>query len=290
MTDSISAIRENLFPAAHAAIVDWQRFPWHRDKSGKIQAHKANSSQALAIDVFGTIKMSLERDTVLGAVANACGLPPDGPWSVELEWTDEERLLGELRPTQVDVLAFGGRSLLVIECKFTESGGTCTQPKPLSGPNVGLRQCNGDYRPQVNPLNGIHARCALSGKGVKYWDLIPRVYDLDPESEYRPCPFKGENYQWMRNVVLAERLGMERAQLATVIAAFADAECFVTARKARRGLLGYRPAHGRQLIFPISFQAIIKLAKSVSDRPWDWESLNFWVERKIEEATKAMAH
>ncbi|SDN52490.1 hypothetical protein SAMN05216328_12878 [Ensifer sp. YR511] len=122
MTSDIEAVCENLFPASHGAIADWAAFPWHRDRTNRIQAHKVHSSQAIAIDVFGTLKMSTDRDRVFDAIAERAGVAPGGPWAVTLEWTDADRLLGEPRPTQVDALAVGSKAAFVIECKFTVSG------------------------------------------------------------------------------------------------------------------------------------------------------------------------
>jgi hypothetical protein len=99
MKPTFEAIKANLFPASHAAICDWNKFPWHRDRRGIIQTHKLESSQALAIDVFGTIKVSEERDRIQGALARECGVPSDGPWILKLEWTDVDGLLSEPRPT-----------------------------------------------------------------------------------------------------------------------------------------------------------------------------------------------
>jgi hypothetical protein len=126
---TLQAIKANLFPASHAAISNWDTFPWHK-YMGQIQADKPLSSQALAIDVFGTIKVSRERDYILGELAQRCGVPSDGPWTLELEWTDPDNLLRESRPTQIDALAFGRRAILVVECKFTEAGGSCSQVRP----------------------------------------------------------------------------------------------------------------------------------------------------------------
>jgi len=82
MNSTIDAIKANLFPPAHSAIDDWTNFPWDRHQT--IQAYKVESSQALAIDVFGTIKVSPERDRILGALARMCGVPDDGPWTLAL--------------------------------------------------------------------------------------------------------------------------------------------------------------------------------------------------------------
>jgi hypothetical protein len=164
MQPDLEAIRANLFAASHAAIPDWNAFPWHR-VHGAIQTHKVQSSQALAIDVFGTIKVSPDRHRLLGSLAQKCGLSDDGPWEIELEWIDQERLLGEPRATQIDAIAFGKRALLVVECKFTEPGGRCTQPDAISrGTHKGSRQCSGNYVTQTNPVNDVVARCALTGK------------------------------------------------------------------------------------------------------------------------------
>jgi hypothetical protein len=105
MEPTFENIKANLFPACHAAIDDWTKFPWHRDGLGVIQTHKVESSQALAIDVFGTIKVSKERDRILANLAQQCGVSDDGPWTLKLEWNDPHNLLHEPRPTQLDAIA-----------------------------------------------------------------------------------------------------------------------------------------------------------------------------------------
>lgn len=286
METTFKAIQENLFFGSHAAIEDWDRFPWHRDRFGAVQTHKMESSQALAIDVFGTIKVSPESNRILSALAGICGVPDNGPWKLELEWTDPENLLHERRPTQVDAIAFGGDVLLVIECKFTEVGGGCSQPIPVvKGHHAGQRQCNGDYAVQTNPVNGAEGRCSLTGKGIRYWDIIPEIFGLNAERDYCPCPFKGGAYQWMRSVILADRLAAARDISAAVIAAYADADSLPTAKEARSGRLGFAPVSGDQLVIPISYRSIIAIARSVSDNPTEWDELARWVERKIKAVT-----
>jgi hypothetical protein len=207
MEQIFEAIKANLFPASHAAIGDWNSFLWHRDGRGVIQTHKLHSSQALAIDVFGTIKVSEERDRILGALARKCGVPDDGPWTIELEWIDPDNRLHERTRTQVDAIAFGKHGLLVFEGKFMEVSGVCSQPKKRSsGPHRNKRQCNGKYEMQTNPVNDVRGRCALREKDIRYWDSIPRIYGIDASLDHRPCPFKGEAFQWMRNVVLTDIL------------------------------------------------------------------------------------
>lgn len=234
MKADFEAVRENLYPASHGAIEDWEAFPWHRDRTNRIQAHKAHSSQAIAIDVFGTLKTSRDRDRILDAIAEHVGVASGGPWAITLEWMDTDRLLGESRPTQVDALAVGTKSALVIECKFTETGGKCSQ---AAVSRSGERQCNGRYADQINPRNGVRAQRALTGKGIRYWEYIPNVFALDPAADHTPCPFKGDTYQWMRNAVLAAAIRHHSNLQAAALAAFADHPSFPTARKVKRGLV-----------------------------------------------------
>jgi len=72
-------VAANLFPTAHAAI-NWDRFPWHSDGAGGTDAWQPNSSQALAIDVFGTLKLAPERHAILDEIAASIGLPVGGSW------------------------------------------------------------------------------------------------------------------------------------------------------------------------------------------------------------------
>ncbi len=280
MTSDIEAVRENLFLASHGAIEDWAAFPWHRDRSNRIQAHKVHSSQAIAIDVFGTLKMSTDRDRILDAIAERVGVAPGGPWAVALEWMDADRLLGEPRPTQVDALAVGTKAALVIECKFTEPGGQCSQ---AAVSRSGERQCNGSYADQINPRNGVRAQCALTGKGIRYWEYIPEVFKFDPGVDHTPCPFKGDTYQWMRNAVLAAAIGKHRNLEAVALAAFADHPCFPTARKAKRGLVDSNLVSAGT-ITPISYQQITGIACQVGRDQQLWSSLSAWVDHKIAKA------
>jgi len=281
-SDVVARIQANLFDGAHRAIHDWAAFPWHSVR-GEIQAWKPHSSQALAIDVFGTIAAHADRDVVLDALAGHAGLPAGGPWKVLLEWSDPANLLAEPRPTQVDVLAVGGNAILVIECKFTEPGGSCSQTKRIaSGRGAGLPQCDGAYHTQVNPRSGAEARCALSAKGIRYWDALPAVFALDPEADLTPCPFRGEAFQWMRNMVLAHELGRTTARC---IVAFAAGGNFPTESKARS--LDWLPP--LQPVAPppltLSYQAIVDLAGEVSGSP-TWSDLRAWVDRKVATVVK----
>jgi hypothetical protein len=279
----LTALRDNIFEPAHRAITDWQDFPWHRDRRLQVQADKVQSSQALAIDVFGAIKTACEesRNTVLDAIARMAGLPAGGPWEVELEWSDPNNLLRERRRTQVDALAVGQHAIMVIECKFTETGGSCSQTNRINtGPAAGQRQCNGRYELQTHPVSGAVAHCALSAKGIRYWDVIPRIFDLDPVGAYAPCPFKGEAFQWMRNIVLAEELGRDQAKAARCIIAYAEGGGFPTEEKIMN--LDWLPAFigGARAPFAISFQQIAGIARE-ADGDSRWADLAAWIARKV---------
>jgi hypothetical protein len=281
----MEAVRANLFHAAHSAIDDWDTFPWHSHK-GIIQAYKVESSQALALDVFGTIKVSNDGQAVLRMLARQCGLPDEGSWTMKLEWTDPKKVMGETRPTQFDAIAFGERATLIIECKFTEPGGGCSQYDLIKeGRNAGKRQCDGNYAEQVNPENDLKARCALTAKGIKYWDFIPAAFDFDRDKDFRPCPFKGDAYQWMRNVVYANALSSS-GRPAAVVAAYADGD-FDTARKVRSGAFERAAAPGANRVTPISYQSIATRASALSNDPTVWNELSVWIDRKIEAASNS---
>ncbi len=187
-------IRQNLFPAAHGSI--WRAFPWH---SG---AHQPHSSQSLAIDVFGTVQNhplcdSLVSELVTAVFGAQMSDVSQQEWAVKLEERVPANLLGEPRPTQLDVLLENDTAVVVLECKFTEVGGPCSQPP---------EQCNGRYEMQTKPQSGKRAPCALTGKGVEYWRWIPRYFTLDNAQSYDPCPFAGSAYQYMRNLLVAGRM------------------------------------------------------------------------------------
>jgi hypothetical protein len=54
-SSELKSVRQNIFPAAHGELTRTD-FPWHRDRSGRVTAGRVHSSQALALDLLGTIK------------------------------------------------------------------------------------------------------------------------------------------------------------------------------------------------------------------------------------------
>lgn len=286
------AIRANLFPAAQAAVEPWEDFPWHRGGNGSYQTQKRQSSQALAIDVLGTIKVSSNRDLAMAAIAEHLGVSEDGPWELHLEWEDRERnRLQEKRRSQIDAVAFGRESLIFYECKFTErDGGACTQTNPLSkGPHKGKRQCNGNYERQRHPVTGREARCTLTGKGIRYWEAISEVFDIRADVDHQPCPFAGPWFQWMRNLVLCHEVAQDAGLRPVFVIVYADAPGLAMAEKTRRGewsrlvsALRTEAVEFRTL----SFQRLIEVAhegvRAGGKEADQLEELSAWVARKID--------
>jgi hypothetical protein len=202
------AIRQNLFPESANAALNRINFPWHRHR-GEVTAVRRNSSQALAIDVFGVLDHLEARSKVIDAWLACCGLSGQGPWTPFLERPVPRDLLGEPLRTQIDVSLESATALVLIECKFTEAdGGCCSQPRRITGKSAhrGLVQCSGEYINQINPVNNLKARCALTAKGIHYWAIIPRVLSIRNDADARPCPFSGSWYQWMRNLVACQAM------------------------------------------------------------------------------------
>lgn len=268
------AIIANMFPAAHGAIEDWDKFKWHG------AAKSPRSSQVLAIDVFGTLKVCSQasRDAVLAEIARRSGIRPDGPWEIEVEWQDGRNRLREYTPTQVDAVAISPHAMLLFECKFTEAGGGCSQ---IRKDTDGRAACNGSYSPQQNPLNGLLDRCALSAKGIDYWNWAQAIYGIDAQSDHVPCPFAFDAFQWMRNSALAAAIREQDGKETRVLAVYADAPHLKTAQKVRTSRLGVAPLHPQDEILPISYQDMIKRAASV-DPNAVWDDLLRWVEAKID--------
>lgn len=289
-------IEANLFPFARHAVEPWEAFPWHI-RSRQCDTWQTNSSQALAIDVFGSLKCAetADRDAICDALARNLGLPEGGPWAVELEWSDPHNRMRETgQKTQVDAIARSPKALVFFECKFTEKdGGQCSQPAPLAeGAHQGQRQCNGRYGHQTNPVTGRTGRCALTAKGIRYWDAIPTLFRHRSDQDHTPCPFAGSWYQWMRNLAVCWEVARTStpALAAGFCVVYADSEGLPFAQKIRspewtRFVEALRPEAVRFGTMP--YQGLIgQWIRSISEAgrvPGLWNELLAWVRRKIEE-------
>jgi len=289
-TKTRQEIEKNIFSASHLAIKDWDRYPWHRHGK-QITTGWPNSSQALSIEVFGTLKAlqnQLARDAVMNALVVELGMESDHDWAIDLEWMDNRNRLNEPRRTQVDVKAQGQKNLILMECKFTEQdGGTCSQVKPFrKGVGKGKRQCDGAYRVQINSVNGQMGSCALTVKGIRYWDLIPEVFNFDRHQEYEECPFKGGWFQWMRNLVLCQELARQGLQPKVAIV-YVDSPSMPFKRKMVGGELDkfLWTLKNKALLNTLSYQRILELgAEALSTFETErrvWEALGLHVHNKI---------
>lgn len=283
----IDAVEENLFRAARGIVRERPQFPWHRDQFGAITAGRKESSQALAVSFFITIESLRSCDAIFARWNQHFELGYGGPWKLYPEYTIPKSLLGEPRPTQIDVLAKGAGGLILFECKFTEKdGGGCSQPNPLAeGAHKGQRQCNGRYEDQVNPVNEVRARCALTGKGIRYWALVPEVMNIDARIDHIKCPFKGGTYQWMRNLVAARALGCSLDRPSAFVLVYAEG-AFPIAEKLRRRVWSdfLDLIDGRAVPFrSVSYQLLLALAAEVAT-PADQgvlSDMNPWLEHRI---------
>ena len=159
------------------------------------------SSQALAQSVFANIAAA-DRLDLLANVTAECGRPAfftdhEG-WGLEFE--HDVDLLGEPRPTSIDVLLAADGRRVAVECKFTEAEfGTCSRPRLRRGdPGYPEQYCDGSYTLQAARTE----RCALTAIGVRYWEHLPRLFAWPPDHDHDPCPF-GAVYQLARNAFAA---------------------------------------------------------------------------------------
>lgn len=285
----VNAIAGNLFPAAHS-VLRLADFPWHRDAKGVATASLPQSSQALALDLFVTVKGLSSSRAIVDAWSDLLGCQEQDNITITPEYEIPRRVLGEPRPTQVDVLLDGQSSVTLLECKFTEpDGGSCSQTQkrstrrlPASPP---VAQCNGRYEEQVNPLTGRTARCALTAKGIRYWEFIPKVLNVRADVDYTPeCPFAGGSYQWMRNLVGAYALGMESGRAGAFAIVYADGPFpMATKLKSPDWTSFMAQLTGDVLLRTASYQALVARAREAVRGPDNrvLQALDEWIERKV---------
>jgi len=281
----LEEIKKNIFPEAWQAIRDPMKFPWHRNIIGRIDTCQPNSSQALCIDLFMTLKKSPARVQILNKIAKALGLDSQGCWKIHLEWTTHGNPLRERRRSQVDAVAIGDTSIILFECKFTEHFGDCRQPYPLKGgEHDGEIQCSGNYEPQTNPVNGKHSFCALTEKRIRYWDYVPKVFEIDPDMEHRPCPFRDEWYQLMRNLTLAAALREKCNKSTAVVVVHAGHRKSPMAKWLQPPNWAEFENSLKKGGLPFdtwSYAAFIKMIQEADPQNNTWSELACWVSDKI---------
>ena len=181
-------------------------------------------------------------------------------------------------------------NLIFVESKFTESRpGSCSQ---TSRTKRGLRQCTGDYMYQINPVNSKMAKCALSGKGIRYWEYIEKTMVFDLSENFCPCPFKGSDYQLMRNVCAAEAYGELVSKPYNVFLFHIGEGLFSIDKKVSSGMLtcfNQYSKTGQPLIKDFEYMkflaAVIRMLEIIDiNETRVWEDLLEWVKSKIEKS------
>jgi hypothetical protein len=156
------------------------------------------SSQALALSIFGNLRMANKTGCLSEVVADDDAMPAFGPGSIgssDLELEHDVRSLNEVRATSVDVLVSGG-TFVCVECKLSEQEvGCCSRPRlKKRHPEY----CDGSFVRQ----GGRSHRCALAERGMSYWEHIPGVLNWEVDRDRTPCPL-AKPYQLVRNILAA---------------------------------------------------------------------------------------
>ena len=275
----ISAIEKNVFPKALESI-DIEKFPWHNYR-GNIDSDKLHSSQALCIDVFGTLGKSKNLNLICRKMAEDLNIPGDGPWEIKLEWKEKDNLLKERRPTQIDAVAISPQSIILFECKFTENLGSCSQTKTvIKGGNKGKTPCNGNYAQQINSANGKESFCALTGKGILYWKHIPKIFHFDCTTEYNPCPFRKNWFQLMRNLTMADAIP-KKAAVIVLYPEHPKAQTKKWHDSAEYQEFCTKITKDAPKLVHYSYQKFIEKLKYIDPESRIWVELQNWVDGKI---------
>jgi hypothetical protein len=273
--EKIQQIKNNLFYRAQDAIENYHTFNWHCYKK-QIDTDKVNSSQALAIDFWGCLKLSKFKDELINMLFCKDAIN----WKIDFEYIDP-KLLSEHTSTQVDVLLHCKTNAIIIESKFTErDGGACSQVNLYKG----VKQCNGNYEPQTNPYNNRTSSCALTGKGVGYWNFIEKITDFKSTERYSPCPFKKGEYQWMRNIAFASAYSTTYNVAVESYLVFLDSVKCSIARKVRgNSYLGALKGKVKDTVSftPLSYNLMvtkcINFLEIDSAEKMVWEDLRDWM-------------
>jgi hypothetical protein len=131
--------------------------------------------------------------------------------------------------------------------------------------------------------------CALTAKGVRYWEYIPDVLGVRADVVHAVCPFAGGAYQWMRNLVAAHALTQSLGRPHAFVIAYADGP-FAMPRKVKSKAWREFKAGlaGAVELREVSFQSLIVAARQASTTS---ESaligrLGQWVDRKVGAAAR----
>ena len=153
------------------------------------------SSQALTQTVFGSLAVTGRLGLLAGLETEDGERPfqPNAHGAAHLALEVDVDCLGEPRPTSKDV-AYRGLNPVTVECKLMEESiGLCSRPRLFQND---FRYCDGSYTRQ----RGRQERCSLTGIGVRYWPLVPRLFRIDAGIDHSICPLH-RNYRLVRNLL-----------------------------------------------------------------------------------------
>lgn len=156
-----------------------------------------NSSQALALGVFGNLHQSNQLGILSDLMCDE-GLPMFETVNILPENFEMEKkinYLGERRSTSVDVFLSGDYQI-AIECKFTEEEvGPCSH---LRIDKEKTNYCDGKFYSRENQKEV----CCIYKNSSNYWDYIPMFFDWEKNKAIDYCPL-AHNYQLVRNILAA---------------------------------------------------------------------------------------
>lgn len=300
--DEHAAALANLYPEAVSAVDGWSL--------GRLEARAAqpHSSQALCVSVFETIGLRAEaaRDAIFTDLLQRAGVSlevSDGA-AIETEVRDHRDVLNEIgggTPTALDGLLQWRAGVVTIESKFTEQEfGGCSQVKPSKvtrsdprfepgQPKTRFANCTGrhetgsDLKPATQSLE---ATCRLTVRDRNrrprlYWDLAPKLFEPDVYAVARPCPFRGDTYQLMRNISFAYKWAYDKqlphfAFVVMLVDSAPAAHKMRSAVEAFRGLL--LPEHRGRLGL-ISYEELADLLELQHGE----RTLARWTRQRIEQ-------
>lgn len=297
-----AAALANLYPEAVSAIEGW---PLGRLEARAVQPH---SSQALCVSLFETIglRAAAKRDAIFGDLLERAGLRLGvvRGTTIETEVRDHRDVLSEIgggTPTALDGLLRWKSGVTTIESKFTEREfGGCSQFKPskvtasdprfvLDDPSKRFANCTGrhetgsDLKPATQRLK---AACRLTLRDRNrlprlYWDLAPELFEPDVYALARPCPFRADTYQLMRNMSFAYKWAQENrlADFAFLVVLVDSAPAATKMRSTVEEFRGLLLQECRARLGVISYEEVAELL----EQPYGENALAQWIRRRIAE-------
>lgn len=223
---------ESVYPLA---LEDDEPIMWHS------YAERENSSQALCVSAFGSLRADVFKDERHALAAELIGRAFPSmrtqsrprKWKIGIE-VEEPELLNEhgpkrVQPTSIDVLFTSSEEVVALEAKFDRDAGdgfgTCSQNKAA---------CQGHFGPGSDAKRQTAAWCRLEDwDGARsprvYWSFGRRYFQpsvFNRQAEGETCPLGGPAYQLMRNFLFAaayaERHGKKQFGVLVICSARKD--------------------------------------------------------------------